>query len=120
MGEVKVSNEGKWQGRKFSGKRQDLKPNNTGVSTKVDVSSESEEKTIDIPEKPVLTKKAYYGVLTGIVYSDHDVRRNQLPECIFEAPEGMSEKEIADKAFVERLERNCADCKGCSSYNYYL
>lgn len=116
MGEVKVSNEGKWQGRKFSGKRQeDRKGPSTDVTARKD-----EEKSIDIPEKPVLTKKAYYGVLTGIVYSDHDVRRNQLPECIFEAPEGLSEKEIVDKAFVERLERNCADCKGCSSYNYYL
>lgn len=116
MGEVKVSNEGKWQSRKFSGKRQeDKKRPSTDVAAQ-----KSEEKPIDISEKPVPTKKAYYGVLTGIVYSDHDVKKNQLPECVFEAEEGLSEKEIADKAFVERLERKCADCKGCSSYNYYL
>ena len=68
----------------------------------------------------VKPKMAHFGVLTGIRYSDHDIKKNQLPECVFEAPEGTSTDDISSKAYEERLERKCSDCKGCSSYNYYL
>lgn len=81
------------------------------------------ETTVDVNEtkmveEPVSMK--HYGVLTGIKYSDLDIKKNQMPECVFEGPDNMTEKEIAEKAFVERLERKCSDCKACSSYNYYL
>lgn len=102
--------------------------NNSGgfkkhFSPKVQNKNLNVEEKEEVVEKPVEVepvKDRHYGVLTGIAYSDMDVKKNQLPECVFIAPENLSEKELASRCFAERLERNCSDCKGCSSYNYYL
>lgn len=69
-----------------------------------------------VEQKPV--GKKFYGVLTGIKYSDLDVKKNQLPECVFETDGNLTDKGLEDRCFVEQIDRKCSDCRSCSSYNY--
>ena len=61
----------------------------------------------------------FYGVITGNAYSDAEVKRNALPECVMETDQMLASKEEKDKLLeAERYERNCYECKACASAHY--
>ncbi|MBP5593933.1 MAG: hypothetical protein J6Y02_01030 [Pseudobutyrivibrio sp.] len=61
----------------------------------------------------------YYGVITGNAYSDAEVKRNALPECVMEVNHLLTSKEEKDHLLeAERYERNCYSCRACASAHY--
>jgi len=60
----------------------------------------------------------YVGVITGLRYTDSDIRKNQMPECVMKVASNTSKERIDELIKAERIERQCSDCKACASYNY--